>query len=415
VSVADTLAVDGGTPVRSDPLPSRALIGDAERASAIRVFDEAIGTGEAFGYGGAFEQQYEADFAASMGGGFADAVNSGTNAVYCALGALGLDVLSEVICPPITDPGGIMPVALLGCVPVVADADPRTYNTAAAHIEPLITDRTRAIVVAHVGGEPVEMAPAMDLARRHGLFVVEDCAQAHGARYRGELVGTFGDVAAFSTMSGKHHCTGGQGGVVYTKDEDLHWRGRRFADRGKPFNTDVAGGNVVAGLNCNLNDLSAAIGSAQIARLPEIVASRRRIGEAIKERLAGGAVTVGWQPDETECAYWFLRLRIDLDAISVDKATFCVALAAEGIPVVPDYRHVPAEQAWFRERHVFGSSGFPWTCSDYAGPRQPVARIQNALKAVETHFNVAMHERWADREIQDAVAAVKKVEAAYSG
>jgi dTDP-4-amino-4,6-dideoxygalactose transaminase len=395
-------------------MPARCLIGDGEREAALRVFDRAIESGNAFGYGGEFEQQYEADFVEVMGGGFADAVNSGTNAVYCALGALELDALSEVICPPITDPGGIMPVALLGCVPIVADAAPRSYNTAAEHIEPLITGRTRALVVAHIGGEPVEMDSVMALARKHNLFVVEDCAQAHGARCRGRPVGTFGHVAAFSTMFGKHYCTGGQGGVVYTQDENLHCQGRRFADRGKPFGLDGAAGNVVAGLNCNLNDLSAAIGSAQLARLPDIIASRRRIGEAIKDGLGDcRAVSVGWQPDETECTYWFLRLALDLDAITVDKAAFGAALTAEGIPVTAEYRHIPAEQPWFRERRVFGQSGFPWTCGDYAGSRRPVARIQNAIRAVETHFNVAMHERYGEAEIDDILAAVRKVEAAF--
>ncbi|HEG43900.1 MAG TPA: DegT/DnrJ/EryC1/StrS family aminotransferase, partial [Phycisphaerales bacterium] len=116
--------------------------------------------------------------------------------------------------PPITDPGGVMPVVMLGCVPILADSDPRSYNTSAKQIEPLINERTKAIIIAHIGGEPVDMDPIMELARKHSLYVVEDSAQSQGAKYKGRLVGTIGDMAAFSTMSGKHHCTGGQGGVV---------------------------------------------------------------------------------------------------------------------------------------------------------------------------------------------------------
>ena len=409
------LAIDGGPKVRQTPFPARGLIGPEEREAALALFDQAIATGNAFGYGGPAEQQYDKDFAAYLGGGFADAVNSGTNAVYCALGALQLDALSEVIVPPITDPGGIMPVALLGLVPVVADADVRSYNTCAAEIEPLITERTRAIVVAHIAGDAVDMDPVLALARRHKLYVVEDCAQAHGTLYKGKLAGTLGDIAAFSTMFGKHHCTGGQGGIVFTRNETLHWQGRRFADRGKPFNLTNVGGNVVAGLNCNLNDLSAVIGSAQVKKLPRIIGNRVRVGNAVRDALKDHpAVQVGWQVPETQSCFWFLRMVFKPGALRVDKAAYCQALAAEGIPVNPSYRAIPAEFPWFKERKVFGNSGFPWTCSDYRGPREPQARIAKAIQAVETHFNIAIQESFGEAEIDDIVKAVRKVATAYA-
>jgi dTDP-4-amino-4,6-dideoxygalactose transaminase len=239
-------------------------------------------------------------------------------------------------------------------------------------------------------------------------------AQAHGARYKGRLVGTFGDIACFSTMFGKHHCTGGQGGVVYTQDEDLYWRAKRFADRGKPFHLEGEGGNVVAGLNCNLNELSAAIGSAQLRKLPDIIERRRHVGETIKERLGERrAVVVGWQAPETECVYWFLRLRLDLDAVRVDKEAFCAALAAEGLPVTPSYRAIPAERPWFVHKRVFGTTGFPWDCSDYRGPREPQVHIANAIAVTDTHFNLEVHEGYGEREIDWILAAIEKVENAY--
>lgn len=407
------LAIAGGRPVRRRPMPARGLIGKEERAAVLALLDQAIASGVAFGYNGPCERQYEKDFAAFMGGGFADGVNSGTNAVYCALGGLQLDAFSEVIVPPITDPGGVMPVVLLGCVPVLADSDPRSYNTAAQQIEPLINARTKAIIVAHIGGEPVDMDPVMKLARKRGLYVIEDCAQAHGARYKGRLVGTIGHIATFSTMFGKHHCTGGQGGVVYTADEKLHWRARRFADRGKPFNLNEPR-NVVAGLNCNLNELSAAIGSAQLKKLPSIVARRHKLGETLKKGLQGcKAVSMGWQVPGTECAYWFLRLRLETAALRVGKEQFCKALEAEGIPVTASYRHIPSEAPWFKNKAVFGNSGFPWLCSDYRGPRNPRYRLENAVRVTDTHFSVALHERYGPREVHDILAAIAKVESAY--
>lgn len=409
------LSLLGGSPVRSKPMPARGLITEKEKAAAMAVFDEAISTGNAFGYNGKYEQQYEKDFADFMGGGFADGVNSGTNAVFCALGGLQLDAMSEVIVPPITDPGGAMPVVFIGCVPVFADSDPRSYNTNAEQIEKCITERTKAILVAHIAGEPVDMDPIMALAKKHNLYVVEDCAQAHGAEYKGRKVGSIGHISAFSTMFGKHHCTGGQGGVVYTTDEKLHWQARRFADRGKPFNIQGETGNVVAGINCNLNDLSAAIGSVQVKRLPQIIANRRKIGEAVKAGLKDSkAVSLGWQVPDSNPVYWFLRFKIDTAKLKVDKDTFCKALDLEGIKgIVPSYRHIHCEKPWFENKAVFGKSGFPWNCSDYKGNKNPKYNLVNAIKVTDTHFNLLINESFGQSEISNILTAIEKVEKAY--
>lgn len=408
------LAIDGGKAVRGEPMPVRGLIGVEEKAAAMAVFDEAIETGKVFVYNGAHEQQYEKDFVEFMGGGFADGVSSGTTAVYCALGALGLDALSEVIVPPITDPGGVMPVAMLCCVPVVADSAPDSYNTSAEQIEPLINERTRAIIVAHIAGEAADMYPIMELAKKHNLYVIEDCAQAHGAKYKGRLVGKFGHMAAFSTMPGKHHSTGCQGGLVYTQDEELHWKGKRFADRGKPLNLDSKG-NVVAGLNCNLNDLAAAIGVAQLKKLPGVLQRRREIGEAIREGLKERkAICMAAQVADSESSYWFVRFRLDLDLLSVDKVRFCAALSAEGIPeVLASYRHIPCEAPWFKNKAVFGTTGFPWNCAEYKGDRDPVFKLDNVIEATDAGFIIIIHEKYGQKEVGDILGAIEKVEKAY--
>ena len=205
------LAIDGGKPLRETPFPPRALFGAAERDAALRLFDGAIESGSPIGYGGPEEQAYEAEFAAAHGGGFADLVNSGTSALYAALGGLELEPASEVVVPPISDPGGVMPVALLNLVPVVADAAPGSFNAGPEQIEAVLSPRTRAIVVAHIAGEPAEMDAILERARGRGVPVVEDCAQAHGARFGGRMAGTLGTLGVFSTMSGKHHATGPQG------------------------------------------------------------------------------------------------------------------------------------------------------------------------------------------------------------
>ncbi len=402
------LAIDGGKPVRSTPMPARRLFGEKEKQAAVELFDQAIRTGEAFGYNGPQEQAFEREFAQFMGGGFADGVNSGTGAIFTALGALELEPGSEVIVPPITDPGGVMPVVVLNCVPIFADSDARSYNMGPEQFEAAITDGTRAAVVAHIAGEPADMGPIMELARARRIRVIEDCAQAHGARYRGQLVGTFGDLAAFSTMSGKHFATGGQGGILYTRSEELYWKARRFADRGKPFNLPGAASNVVAGLNLNLNELAAAIGRVQLKKLPPIIERRRKVGEAVKRGAAGlKAVSFGWQVPETDPTYWFLRIALDLSRLSVGKERFVEALVAEGIPAFASYRHIQAESLWYRNRRI---GWCPWLFSDRA-PDPPV--LKNAIAVTDSHFNLPVHENYGEQEAADIVEALSKVEAAY--
>jgi dTDP-4-amino-4,6-dideoxygalactose transaminase len=439
------LATDGGQRVRTQPMPRRHLFGEEEKAAAGALFDAAAQTGDAFGYGGPDEEAYCREFADALGGGFADAVNSGSSAVYVALRALGVEPFTEVICPALTDPGGIMPVALLNCIPVVADARPGSYNVGPDEVAARLTERTSAILVAHLGGEPVDMDPILELARARGLPVVEDCAQAHGARYKGRPLGTLGDVAAFSTMSGKHHATGAQGGVVFTRDERWYWAARRASDRGKPFgpagdsapgpssaagpagaatgagepDASLGAANTVAAHNLNLNDLAAAIGRVQLRKLDRTVAARRRVAAAIAAGLPGRsrAVSAGWQPEGAEASYWFLRLHVADGLLAVDATTFARAVGAEGIPVTAAYTGaLQAYAPWLLGHHVFGTSDYPWGAPEYrAAGGDPGRRYPcpNALAVVRSDFNVGLHEGWGDQEVEDTLAAIEKVERAY--
>ena len=305
-----------------------------------------------------------------------------------------------------------MPAALLNQVPVVADAKPGSFNAGPDQIDAVLSPHTRAIVVAHISGEPADMDPILEIAGARGLPVIEDCAQAHGARYKGRPVGAIGTAGVFSTMSGKHHATGAQGGVVFMKDEDLYWRTKRFSDRGKPFNTD-AGSNVRAGLNLNGNDLSAAIGRVQLRKLPAITRGRRTAAEGVREGIAHlKAVSLGWQVPGTEPVYWFMRIHVDASKLTVDKDTFAKAVGAEGLPVGVSYRHIPSEATWFREKRVFGNSDYPWGLPAYKGDLGAEFHCPNAVESVESHFNLSIHENYGEREIADIVAALEKVEKA---
>jgi dTDP-4-amino-4,6-dideoxygalactose transaminase len=407
------LAVSGGKPVRTTPFPPRRLFGPEEKAAAVEVLDAAIASGNAFGYDGPAEQAYQKEFADWLGGGLAKTVNSGTSAILACLAALQLDCGSEVITPPLSDHGGVMPVPMLNCVPVPADTDGGSFNAGPEQIAAVITPRTRAIIVAHMMGEPADIPAIMLLAGRHGLTVIEDCAQTHGATIRGRMVGSWGTMAAFSTMSGKHHASGAQGGMIFTHDEELFWKARRFMDRGKPFNTDSPT-NVVMGLNLNSNELASAIGRVQLGKLPGALQRRRAIAAAIEQGLRGHrAISLARLIEGAVGSYWFLRVRVEASALTVSKDEFAAAVAAEGIPTWASYRHIPSEAAWFVNQRTYGRSGCPWRCPLYTGPAQPKYPLPNCERSIAGSFLIAMHENWSEPEVSDTLAALCKVEAAY--
>jgi len=409
------LAIDGGEKACRTPWPERGLFGQEEKQAVMAMFDRAIASGRAFGYNGEEEETYCKEFARYLGGGYADAVNSGTTAVYVALRALQIKAFTEVICPPITDPGGVMPVPLCNCIPVPADAAPGSFNMGPEQVEARITDRTSAIIVAHIAGIPADMGPIMEIARARGIPVVEDCAQSHGATYRGQLVGTLGTIAAFSTMFGKHHATGGQGGLVFTRDEELAKQVRRHSDRGKPFGLQGTHGNVVCSLNFNLNDLSACIGLVQLRKLPTIVQGRQRSArvliEGCKRELKAFRVLEG--PPNSESSHWFLFGQLDLGKLKVDKVTFVKALSAEGVPCGASYFHLFTEHDWYRNRAVFPGTGYPWTCPLYKGDPDQEYPVPNIRQADTCTFQMGWNERVTEEKALEVLAALRKVERAY--
>lgn len=409
-----TLAIDGGTPVRSTPMPNRIVLGTADRAAAITVLEREMEEGGGLDrYGGVEVDAYEREFAVHVGTGYATAVSSGTAAIHAALAALDLEPGSEVVTPPVTDAGGVMPIVWQQCIPIFADVDPDTVNLDANSLAARITERTRAIIVTHLAGQPSDMDPIMAVARRHRLPVIEDCAQAHDAVYKGQLVGGIGDLAAFSLMGGKHATAGGQGGMVLTNDEARYWSAKRFADRGKPFNLD-ARRNVTLGLNYRMTELEAAIGRSQLRTLPAVVARRRALVKALEGRIADlQAVRLGKVVEGAESSYWFLLVRVDADRLRVDHDAFARAVLAEGIPAQARYDHLAYEAPWLRDRRAFGTSELPWSLTEAGRTVDYAGSCPNARRAIDTHMVVAFHEGYGEREIEDIAAALGKVERAY--
>jgi len=408
------LAIDGGTPVRTEPFPARVQMDKRELQAVIDLVEKSTTGALAFDrYGGEHVDAYEREFADYFGMRFGTAMSAGTAAVHSALGALRPDIGSEIISSPITDPGAVAPILMMNCIPIFADADPETFNMDPKSVEERISDRTKAIIVGHIAGQPCDMDPIMELAEAHHLTIIEDCSQSHDAEYKGRKVGTIGHIAAFSLMSGKHTTAGGQGGMVITNDEELYWNAKRFADRGKPFGSEETT-NLFLGLNYRMTELEAAIGRVQLKKLPQIVANRRKAVAQIGERIADlKAVRLGKVIEGAVSSYWFLFLYVDEARLKVSKNDFAQVVAAEGVPVSPAYDHIIYEQIWIRDRQTYGRSGCPWNCPFYGKEVTYEGSCPNARKAIDTHMMMGVHEGFTEREADDIAETLRKVERHY--
>lgn len=307
------LAINGGPRLRGEPFPPRGMIGWEEKAAVDAVLERAIQSGNAPGYHGEEEEAYCREFAAYLGGGYSDAVSSGTAAVYVALKALDLEPFSEVIVGAMTDPGGMMPIPLLNLIPMVADTSPGSFNSGAEQIEELISPRTSAILIPHIGGEPADIEGITRIANRRGLPVIEDCAQAHGARYRGRVVGSIGHVGTFSFCQDKIMSTGGEGGMLVTGIREVWARAWMYKDHGKSLSALQPPAESwkyrwlhdTIGTNMRMTEMQAAIGRVQLGKLDRWLARRAenaRVFEAAFGDLAALRLTPS--PPHVRHAYY---------------------------------------------------------------------------------------------------------------
>ena len=260
----------------------------------VRSVEAVLRSGKVNQWTGGEVRTFEREYAEALGIGHAIAVANGTVALELALVALGIGAGDEVITSPRASIASASCAVMRGALPAFADVDPDSQNITAMAIEQAITPRTRAIVTVHLAGWPCEMDPILELAEKHGLYVVEDCAQAHGATYKGRPVGTMGHVGCFSFCQGNIITTGGEGGLAVTNDAELWSRMWSHKDHGKSydavFNRKWPPGfrwlHESFGTNWRLTEIQAALGRAQLRRLPDWVEARGRNAAALAEGLS---------------------------------------------------------------------------------------------------------------------------------
>ncbi len=394
---ATQLAIQGGKPVRIDPMPARFALGTAEEAMIQEVLDYYRARDLDPGYQGHFEQTYCAAFAEFQGGGFADAVATGTAAIFVALAALDLPKGAEVLVSPFTDPGTLSAIVLNGFKPRLVDSMADSYNIGPAQFEAAITPACKAFVVVHAVGQAAEIDAIVGIAADHGIRVLEDCSQAHGARWKGKPVGTFGDIAAFSTMYRKAHMTGASGGLVYTNDEDLYHNALAHADRGKPaWREDLDDRNpnqfLFPALNLHSDEISCAMGIASLRRLPETIENRLAFVAKFTDRLKEASRVCrpyGYSSGDSPFIY---PVFVDGAKISCRVEDFAKAVRGEGIGLNPHYEYLVTN--WpFLQPHLAACVDTP-----------------NARAMLDESFALYLNENYGDQEVEDCISAICKVE-----
>jgi perosamine synthetase len=276
---------------------------------------------------GKYIPRFEKEFSHYCGARYGIACSNGTAALHLGLVALGIGQGDEVIVPDFTLIVSANVVILAGARPVLVDVDPETWCIDASKIEERITPRTKAIMAVHMYGHPCDMTAIMQVARRHSLFVIEDCAQAHGAEVNGKKVGTFGDVGCFS-FYGNKILTTGEGGMVLCNDDKLAERLRLLRDQGFEEPRFV---HRVMGFNYRLTNLQAAIGVAQVERVEEKVARKREIAEMYKKLLENEAeITLPVEASWAKNVYWMYGILIG-DRFSLSRDELMPKLREKGV------------------------------------------------------------------------------------
>lgn len=334
--------------------------------------------------------------------------SSGTAALHIAVAAAGLGPGDEVITSPITDMGTVIGVLYQQGVPVFADLGKDTYNLDPGDVARRITPKTKAIIAVHLAGNPCDLEALKSLADRHNLVLIEDCAQAWGARYRSRAIGTSGHIACFSLQNAKH-ITCGDGGVVASADDRFGPLLQRYGDKGLD-RLGRSGLFEAFATNYRMSEPQAAVAAAQLARVEAIAAKRARLGNLLNEEIGGvrGVEPPRVHPDD-RCSYWFFMLRVRPEALRCDRAEFVKALAAEGVPASAGYIPVPLYGNPVFRQHGFFAGRWPvkemgLTSMDYARVSCPEAEA-----ILATGVRITLHEAMSEPYIRSVAAAVRKV------
>jgi perosamine synthetase len=396
---SQTLALNGGRPVRATFLPyGRQSVDEADIQAVVEVLrSDWLTTGPKV-------SEFEEAFAAGVGAAYAVSFSSGTAALHAAAFAAGLKAGDEAITTPLTFVATANCVLYQGATPVFADVCTDTLNLDPEQVTRKLTLKTRAILPVDYAGHPADLASILEIARRHGLIVIEDACHALGAEYGGKRVGSLADMTVFSFHPAKHITTG-EGGMVTTNNAQYADTLRRFRNHG--ISSDARQRQnagqwhyemVLLGFNYRLPDLACALGIEQLKRLDRNLARRRAIAARYTSafREVPGAIPLAVRP-EVNPAWHLYPVRLDLEKLTADRGQILRALRAENIGV--NVHYIPVHlHPYYRERFGFQGREFPVAENAYA-------RL----------ISLPMFHGMSDQDVEDVISAVTKVLTCFAG
>lgn len=389
----------------SDQNSSGRTLGDEE----MKLLGEAIESGTLTSTKGKFVKEFEARFAELVGAKSAYCASHGTAALHTAYAAVDPEPGDEFITTSITDMGALTPIIYQTAVPVFADVDRDTLNVTAETIEKVISERTKAIIVTHLFGNPCEMGPIMELARSKNIPVIEDCAQAFLAKQNGQWIGTIGDIGCFSLQQGKHITTG-EGGVVVSNNEEYARRMFLFINKAWGYG-DKNPDHYFVAPNYRMNELSGAVALGQLDKLHEGVDVRIKMADMLSEQLTDipGIKTPRVAKDSVH-TYWKYCLNVDGDKVEGGAVGLATPLRENyGIFSAPRYIQKPAFHCQvFRDQRTFGNSRFPFTHARPEAANYAPENYQGTYDGLESVLVLPWNERYTEDHVKYIASAIKE-------
>jgi dTDP-4-amino-4,6-dideoxygalactose transaminase len=419
------LAIHGGSPAVKDRLPGWPSFSE----QAIRSVEETLRSGKVNYWTGRKGMEFERRFAAWQGSRHAVSTATGTAALHVGLTALGIGPGDEVIVPSYTFIASSFSIAQAGAIPRFADVNLDDHCLSVESARGLVNERTKAIMPVHLYGNVCDMDRILAFARQHGLFVIEDNAEAFGGVYKGRKTGTLGDVAACSFCQNKTFTTGGEGGMVTTDDEELAWQARSFRDHGYDVRARL---NMLeleqklpyihnmVGWNYRMTEMQSAIGLAELDRIDDWNLPRRRRNAGIILDALRDEVLVRFRPVDTperQNGWYVMAFSLEIEQMRCDVHEFVQAAAAEGAPCWKVFWPQCHTERAFREGNAFGRSGFPFRSKEYTNPGSAdysQVQVPNAVWHQQHTFTCFAYPTYEPHHCEQIGAALKKVIRAFA-
>jgi len=421
----EKLAIEGGPKAVKGPLPHWPSFSE----EAIKAVEQVLRSGKVNYWTGKLGMEFERRFAAWQGSKYAISTTNGTAALHTALSALGIGPGDEVIVPSYTFIATSFSVVQAGAVPRFADVNLEDHCLSVESAEKLVNERTKAVMPVHLYGNVADMDKIKAFAKKHGLYVIEDNAEAFGGEYKGKKTGTLGDIAGCSFCQNKTFTTGGEGGMVTTDNEEWAWRARSFRDHGYDVKARLSLLELEqrlpyihnqVGFNYRMTEMQSAIGLAELDRIDTWnMPNRRRNAKIILDQIRD-LPAVKYLPIDTperRNGWYVMAISLEIEKMKCDIEQFVAAAGAEGAPVWKVFWPQCHTERAFQEHNAFGDSHFPFASKEYATASSvdySKVEVPNAVWHQSHTFTCFAFPTFSEEDSAQVGAALRKVILAYS-